>query len=555
VTASPEWLRAMRALAALVVDPVGLKGIVLRVRAGPVRAALDREIAALPGPVRRIHAGLADEALFGGLDLAASLAEGREVRSEGLVRRPALVVLPMAERTPPALAARLAQLLDAGFGHRLCLLDESAGDDEGVPACLAERLGFHADLNAVRHVETGAPVAPPGALAAARDRLPAVTLPDEASATMAALAAAFGIHSLRAPLLALRAARALAALNGVTAASEIHLREAAELVFPHRATQVPHPQDDPPAPDPSPEPSDADEGGEPSALPDELLVTAVRACLSPDLLARLASDSRAARQAAGSGAGDRRRSNRRGRPLSARPGTLDGRARIDLVATLRAAAPWQALRRAARPDATGLLIRPADIRLSRFEDRSDRLLVFLVDASGSTAMTRLAEAKGAVELLLGQAYARRDQVALVAFRGPGAQLLLPPTRSLVRAKRSLGALPGGGGTPLAAGLREGLDVALRARRQGLTPALVLLTDGKANLSLDGAADRLRAAEDAHCIARQVAAERIPGLCIDISPRPSPDLAPLVRSLGALHVPLPRADAGTISRAVAAALDG
>ena len=59
-------------------------------------------------------------------------------------------------------------------------------------------------------------------------------------------------------------------------------------------------------------------------------------------------------------------------------------------------------------------------------------------------MARLAEAKGAVELLLAQAYAKRDQVALIAFRGTGAEVLLPPTRSLVQGKRRLSALGPGG---------------------------------------------------------------------------------------------------------------
>ncbi|WP_397544794.1 VWA domain-containing protein, partial [Roseovarius salis] len=129
-----------------------------------------------------------------------------------------------------------------------------------------------------------------------------------------------------------------------------------------------------------------------------------------------------------------------------RPGHPDGRARIDVVATLRAAVPWQRLRRARRDTGQRVIIHPGDIRLRRYEDRSDRLLIFTVDASGSAAMARLAEAKGAVEMLLVQAYARRDHVAVVAFRGKGAEILLPPTRSLVQAKRRLAGMPGGGGT-------------------------------------------------------------------------------------------------------------
>ena len=123
--------------------------------------------------------------------------------------------------------------------------------------------------------------------------------------------------------------------------------------------------------------------------------------------------------------------------------------------------------------------------MKRYEDRSDRLVIFAVDASGSSAISRLAEAKGAIELLLGDAYARRDHVALVAFRGTSAEILLPPTRSLVQTKRRLAELPGGGGTPLASGMEAALELALGAQRRGMAPTVCILTDGRANIDKTG----------------------------------------------------------------------
>jgi magnesium chelatase subunit D len=234
---------------------------------------------------------------------------------------------------------------------------------------------------------------------------------------------------------------------------------------------------------------------------------------------------------------------------------MDGRARINLVATLRSAAPWQPLRRKLQPDAPGLLIRASDIRLKRFEDRSDRLLIFTVDASGSAAVSRLNEAKGAVELLLAEAYARRDHVALISFRGTGAEILLPPTRSLVQTKRRLAALPGGGGTPLAAGLRQAVELAELSRTKGLTPTIVVMTDGRANIALDGSASRPRAATDARMLAGTLRARGIPGLMIDMSNRPQPALQELASSFDATYLPLPRADAARVSKAVSGALGG
>jgi len=286
-----------------------------------------------------------------------------------------------------------------------------------------------------------------------------------------------------------------------------------------------------------------------------MLINAVTARLPPDVLAHLAHRRARRPPGRGGGAGARKTGNRRGRPLPSRPGHPDGRARIDIIATLRAAAPWQRLRRQLRADGARLVLRPSDIRLRRFEDRSDRLVIFAVDASGSAAMARMAEAKGAVELMLAQAYARRDHVALVAFRGTVAEMLLAPTRSLVQAKRRLAGLPGGGGTPLAAGLRAAFELSRQGQHHALSPALALLTDGRANIALDGSPGRAAARADAETIARHFGAQHLPGVVIDTSPRPGADGAALAGWLGAQYLALPRADARRISSAADTALRG
>ena len=164
-----------------------------------------------------------------------------------------------------------------------------------------------------------------------------------------------------------------------------------------------------------------------------------------------------------------------------------GGAKLALINSLRAAVPWQAVRRreAGADAASAIIMRKEDLRIRRFEERAARVTIFAVDASGSAAAARLAEAKGAVELMLGQAYVTRSEVALVAFRGERAELLLPPTRSLTRARRALAELPGGGGTPLALGLNAAREVAEAVITRGRSAALVILTDGRANIAADG----------------------------------------------------------------------
>jgi magnesium chelatase subunit D len=221
-----------------------------------------------------------------------------------------------------------------------------------------------------------------------------------------------------------------------------------------------------------------------------------------------------------------------------------------VVETLRAAAPWQKLRQK-RSGQTRVHVRRDDFRITQFKRRSECVTVFVVDASGSSALHRLAEAKGAVELLLSDCYVRRDQVALIAFRGQSAELILPPTRSLTRAKRSLSALPGGGGTPIAQALDAAATLALALHRKGLIPTIVLLTDGRANIARDGKPGRERAEADALASARMLRTGGLAALLIDIAPRPHAAAERLAAEMGARYLPLPHADARTISRAVQA----
>ncbi|MDX1820419.1 MAG: magnesium chelatase subunit D [Paracoccaceae bacterium] len=556
---SDRWDAACQALRLLAIDPAGLKGISLRGRSGPARQAFVDHLPILPLPRRKFHPTIPDEQLFGGIDLAATLASDKVFLNQGLTGNPATLILTMAERAGADLGAKLAQLLDSDAGHCLILLDEGAEDAEHPPPALTERLAFHLDLDGIGASDLAAADIVATDLEQARKRLPLVPAGTEDITSLVTIAARFGIDSLRAPWLALRAARANAAYHGRDRIAPEDLALAARLVYPSRATMLPAeeeqapPAQDPPAPQDQPADGDTRDPG--MDIPDEMLIDAVRALLPAHLLDQLVPAGTTRGAGTSGGAGARHKGNRRGRPLPPRPGRLDGTSRIDLVATLRAAAPWQPMRRKAMPTATGLLIRPSDIRLKRYEDTSDRLLIFVVDASGSAAMSRLGEAKGAVELLLGEAYARRDHVALIAFRGTSAEVLLPPTRSLVQTKRRLAALPGGGGTPLASGLKAAGELAMQARGRGLTPTLAMLTDGRANIALDGQADRTQAGADAVALAQMIRAQGIPALVLDMSNRPQDALRDLASHMGAPYIPLPRADAKRLSTAISTALDG
>ncbi len=575
------WTAASLAGALTAVDPAGLGGLSLRAGAGPVREtwlAQFRSLLPAECPVRRLPPYTADDRLVGGLDLAATLRAGKPVAAQGILSEAhgGIVLLPMAERLPPASAARIAMAMDTGsvsverdglglvlparFG--IIALDESLEDEDAPPPALTERLAFRIDLRATGIRDMGDALYTADEIGKARALRADVTISDAVREALCSTALALGIGSLRAPLLAQRAACAAAALDGVEQATDDHAALAARLVLAHRATVLPALEDDteeepPEPPDDPPDDPSQDDPGEEQDLSDKPLedkvLEAAQAFIPEGLLDRLKLAAGPRNSSAGGGAGQLQASKLRGRPIGTRRGLPRSGARLDVVETLRAAAPWQALRRGQREQSARVEVRRDDFRVKRFKRRNETTAIFVVDASGSAAVQRLAEAKGAVEYLLADCYVRRDQVALIAFRGQEAELLLPPTRSLTRAKRSLGALPGGGGTPLATGLNAALQLADSIKRRGQTPLIIVLTDGQANIARDGTPGRAQAGEDALAAARAVLAEGLTGLVIDTSPRPRPQAAEIAAAMGARYLPLPPGQPSGVSEAVQAVM--
>lgn len=176
-----------------------------------------------------------------------------------------------------------------------------------------------------------------------------------------------------------------------------------------------------------------------------------------------------------------------GRPI--RTVAADGnRTGIAVAATVRAAAVRTARAGDRDPHQEAVVVRPEDARTRLRERVVGATIIFLVDLSGSMrAKRRLEAARGAALALLTEAYQRRDRVALIAFRGRGAEVVLPPTSSVEVVQQRLGELPVGGRTPLTAGLRAGLELVrqVRLKDRGAICVPVLLSDGKANAAADG----------------------------------------------------------------------
>lgn len=561
----------------------------------------------------RVPANVGDDRLLGGLDLSATLRAGRPMVEHGILAQAdgGVVMLAMAERLSAAVAAKIGCVLDRhevalerdGFARRarsrfaVVALDEGIEADERPPDSLLERLALHINLNGVRAPPTAEAESVDCNILRARNQLLHVRMADESIAALCEVSAVFGVTSARAVWFAMRTAKAICALDDRRAVSEDDLTLAARLVFAPRATKAPcepppeqttntdlrtkattEPDANSGATDtgaratseaesePYAGGSDSAEVGAsaekhathgvetndaPAASMAERVLAAAKASLPPDFLAQIQTpQSRAggSRQAGRSGA--EHISQSRGRPTGTRAGELRPGARVNVIETLRAAAPWQRFRRRA-PDTPAPLIRvhKDDIRITRFLRRNRATTIFLVDASGSAALNRLAEVKGAVELMLAESYIRRDRVALISFRGAAAQVLLPPTNSLVRAKRELARLPGGGGTPLAIGIDTARVLADSLKRRGESPMVVVLTDGRPNITRDGKGNRVRAEADAVIAARMMRTSSITSLLVDTAPQPRVTTAQFAREMGAAYVPLPYVNASALANVV------
>jgi len=582
------------------VDPVGLGGVALRSPACDNRdqwLALLKSLLPTQTPLRRVPLNINDTALLGGLDLGASLQAGKPIALKGLLSQAdgGVLILAMAERMSLSSAARFGSVLDTGMvalqrdglgtsakaSLGLVALDEGANDDEQMPAGLADRLAFRLLLGALDEDEEGPEWAAQEVLNA-REHLSQVTINDEAVQALCAAALALGIDSLRASVFAVRVARAAAALAGSNTVEEEHTGVAARLVLAPRATRLPPaapPENEaqdtpaenqeslskPDAPDAeNKDESNADDDQEETqdedpGLPEnlaELVLEAAQAAIPSGLLARLKMGQlhRAKTPTSGS-AGALQKNALRGRPVGARKGEPRAGQRINVLETLRAAAPWQKLRQRQQATTDGqiqrIVVRKEDFHVTRFRQSGQTTTVFVVDASGSSALNRLAEAKGAVELLLADCYVRRDSVAVLAFRGQTAELILPPTRSLARAKRSLAGLPGGGGTPLANAIDAAILLADQLRKKGETPIVVLLTDGKGNIARDGRPGRAQAATDALAAATEMRLRGFSTLLVDTSPQAQDAAKNLAQAMGAQYLALPYAGANSLNQAVRA----
>jgi len=464
------------------------------------------------------------------------------VEREGLTfRHPARFVL-VGTMNPEEGDLR-PQLLDR-FG--LAVDVEPMFDPTVRAEVVRRRLAFDADPVAFRRAWDDADRREGERIAEAQRLLPRVEVPGPVLDAICTRCAGEGAEGLRADITIYKAASALAAYEGRTTVTLADVDAVAELALAHRRTE---PRSNPPPPPPppsdrsggedrpSPEPPRpgpereyyADRGPRREANASAAEETTASVGDAPDGTQTFRpAEPRGAVRWSPPGDAVRRKPAPAGRRGGRAPGgrrgvtvgaTVPHGRSVDpsVDATLRAAAPWQAAR--GRVAGGAVVVRPADLRDKVRRSPARHLVLFVVDASRSMgARRRMAETKAAVLSLLVDAYQKRDLVGMVAFGGTEARVVLPPTRSVRTAAKFLAELPVGGLTPLARGLlvAERLVASVRRRDAGLTPLIVLLTDGRGNVPLQNPGEPFL---DALRLVRRLASARVQGLVIDTESGP------------------------------------
>ena len=601
---------AKLALMLLAIEP-RLKGILLSSSSGSARTTIARAARSFFARVVQVPTSVSEDRLLGGLDLEGSLRSGKRQTQNGLLAKAdgGLLFLDDVDRLDPRLLPHIAAALDTGVvrveregmsftaGAEIVCIGTYNSVDGSIPTSFQDRVGLLVSMDDLPlpdqrveiiervmqledrngHTATrchNADAILKNHIQDARSHIGEIKIADLDLHRIAEASLQLGVAGNRADLFAMLTARAHAAFWRRDAVVEEDLIQSIRLVLLPRATRAPQvfaargedhsdvsenhetnvddwqKQGDEAERMPGEVPK-SEPGVENRRLAaEELVIKAIDGYLEHKIIATEKQAWKSVRLVQ-EGKRFEKTSDRHGRAVSPRSNQPVKR-RLAIVPTLTAAAPWQRFRkRSGRHVANKLVhIAPEDLRYQRYKNKAGTLFIFAVDASGSMAVNRMAQAKGAMIRLLQEAYIQRDKVALISFRRQSADILLAPTRSVELAKAVVEAIPTGGATPIAEGLAKSMEVADIAKSQGFSQAMIILfTDGRANIGRGGDRGSEREAvsaaipDELRRIGAVLQSKEIPVVVIDTKPKyvKGNDAVELADLLGGQYRFLPRPD--------------
>lgn len=504
--------------------------------------------------ILRIPSSTTQEMLDDRADLSRLLSQGVWVEQAGLLQRMSgsIVLMDNVNLLPSSVVRSILSHAEGlGEGERCIIIAATTPEEGALPSGVLDLFDLFVELEPITSVplrcrvmrdalRTGEEVSEQATIDLVRDaavRYPEVLVSGEIYMQAAELCREAYVLGHRADLALVRTAKAYAAWQGKRAADRSDLMAVRDLVLSHRLLHATQPEEaeQPESPPSAPqtehspnseadspseqhdEPREAEPLDRPEDLPSSPQLEAGASERQSDIahlglsydpvdmlqrgLSREQGMGRRIKSIASSSRGRFRRAE------IPRTAELD----LSVMATLRAAAPYQYGRRA--EGERRVIVEPSDYRNKHRTRRSGYHILFLVDASGSMGVRRrMSQVKATILELLQEAYVQRDHVALMSFRGDEAKLILPFTRSMSRAYNLLAEIKTGGRTPLYLGLSRAYELLLSEQRKhrDLSPVVVLLSDGRATSE--------HLAENTHTaileMARKVSGRAIRSIVID-----------------------------------------
>ncbi len=157
------------------------------------------------------------------------------------------------------------------------------------------------------------------------------------------------------------------------------------------------------------------------------------------------------------------------------------------------------LRAAAIKSNGSINVKNEDIRHKVRKHGAKASIALVVDISGSMFSQRKAnKIKGILNQLIEDINRHNDKISVIGFKGQEAEVIIPTTRRASSFKEHVDNIRVGGTTPLAAGLKKGLELLKKEKvKEEFVPMMIVLTDGMPNVGINDrpAEDALKVAAD------------------------------------------------------------